>query len=694
MEHFSLKKRSIPVSGWVAFLFLMGLLVFHGRITPAPHLEDLDSGGTLDALYALALAALVLFLAAGLGRLLLKPFKLTEWSFLERTVISLPLGLAAIGYGEFLLGLLGGLKPLHQVLYLIVIACIALRESTRFVREACASVKTIRQSWLEFTLLQKVFAAAGALALLFTFLQTLTPPWDYDGLMYHLQGPRLFLEAGRILPLPENWFTYYPSTWEMVYMLGMGLGSDIFARLIHFTTLIVLLASTFLFGRKWLPGKGGWLAVALLIPNPLLFMWGSFAIIDVGWSLFQFLAAALTLQWMQERKVTLLLLAGVMQGLALGCKYPSLANAGILALVVLSLSLHDQPKEGKFRQLALNVGSFGLAAFFIALPWYLKNYLWTGNPVFPYYLPQNVADPLQLELFMGYLDSFGVGRQWYNYLLLPINIYLKFIYFGTSMATTNMPNPLYLVIFAYPFVRKKLHSGRKVLDLLAIITLAFFAAWATGSQQTRFLMPLLPAASILSSAILQQITREGSGKRIRKLLVTGLVGGLVIATTVVIGKIFFLVKPYMVTTGTISKNAFLSSILFDFDGIQFINQHLPDGSKVLMPWDGKGYYCESGKCFAEMDQHYWTTQVTRYGNPDELLAFLKENGFTHIMVSLEDSAYFVQGHDFQGYYKKAYDALREITSHHSRQIFHNENLEIFFIDFPCSFSKECLNENN
>jgi hypothetical protein len=250
------------------------------------------------------------------------------------------------------------------------------------------------------------------------------------------------------------------------------------------------------------------------------------------------------------------------------------------------------------------------------------------------------------------------------------------------MATTNMPNPLYLVMFAYPFVRRNFKSGRKVLDLLAIITLAFFAAWATGSQQTRFLMPLLPAASILSSAILLQITREGSRTRIRKLLVTGLVGGVVIATTVMVGKIFFLVQPYMVTTGHVSKSYFLYSLFNNFPGIDFINRNLPDGSKVLMPWYCRGYYCESGKCFAEMDQHYWTTQATRYGNPDDLLDFLKENGFTHIMVSLEDTYYFVQGHDFQGYYKKANDVLGEITTHHSHQIFHNEYLDIFSIDFP------------
>ena len=82
-----------------------------------------------------------------------------------------------------------------------------------------------------------------------------------------------------------------------------------------------------------------------------------------------------------------------------------------------------------------------------------------------------------------------------------------------------------------------------------------------------------------------------------------------------------------------------------------------------------------------MDQHYWTTQVTRYGNPDELLAFLKENGFTHIMVGFTDTAYFVQGHDFKGYYKKAYDALNEITQMNSITVFSNKWIEIYSINY-------------
>ncbi len=287
----------------IVALFLSLLLLNSHNIKPAPHLDDLNSGALLDSLYAIALAGLVLFIAAGLGRILIKPFKLTEWTFIERMVIGLPLGLAVIGYVEFFMGLLGLLKPIHHIALLIVIAIIAFTNSVAFVEEGFSCLKQFPHTWRSFSLVKKVFFSAGALALLLAFAQTLTPPWDYDGLMYHLQGPRLFLESGRIIPIPENWFTYYPSTWEMVYMLGMGLGSDIFSRLIHFTTLMLLLFATYAFGKRFLPASGGWLATAIMVGIPILLVWGTFAYTDLAWSLFQFLAIASGFNLDCERKI-------------------------------------------------------------------------------------------------------------------------------------------------------------------------------------------------------------------------------------------------------------------------------------------------------------------------------------------------------------------------------------------------------
>ena len=252
----------------------------------------LGSSSMLDSLLAIALAAFVLFLAAGLGSLLIKPFKLENWTFIERTVIGLPLGLAAMAYGVFFMGLAGWIKPIHLIGWLIIIAFISFKKSCTYLEEAFRNVWEFKNTWSDFSIIKKVIFSTGVLALLLALFQAFTPPWDYDGLAYHLQGPRLFLEAGRIIPIPENWFTYYPSTWEMLYMLGMGLGSDIFARLIHFSTLILFLLATYAFGRRFLPKPGGWLAAAILLGIPILPLWGNAAYTDIAWALFQFLAIA------------------------------------------------------------------------------------------------------------------------------------------------------------------------------------------------------------------------------------------------------------------------------------------------------------------------------------------------------------------------------------------------------------------
>jgi hypothetical protein len=66
-----------------------------------------------------------------------------------------------------------------------------------------------------------------SLILILAMAQALTPPWNYDGLMYYLQAPRLFLKAERIVLLSDIWQANGPFTIQMLYMLGLAGGSDL-----------------------------------------------------------------------------------------------------------------------------------------------------------------------------------------------------------------------------------------------------------------------------------------------------------------------------------------------------------------------------------------------------------------------------------------------------------------------------------
>lgn len=471
------KKRTLLIAGAVVSLFLGGLMLNVHQITPTPHFDDLDSGSLMDTLFAIPLAGLILFLASGLGRLLIKPFKLENWTFIERFVVGTPLGLAAIAYVVFIMGLAGWISPIHLISFLIIISIFSFKQSCSFIEKALRNIWSFRNTWQDFSMLKKIVFSVGVLALALALFQAFTPPWDYDGLAYHLQGPRLFLDAGKIILITDNWFTFYPFTWEMLYLLGMGLGSDIFARLIHFATLIFFLLATYAFGRRFLPKPGGWVAAAILLGIPILLLWGNAAYTDIAWALFQFLAIGIFLVWIKEKNYRLLILSGVMQGLALGSKYLALYGAGILLAYVIWYSFKGETKWPGWKKFTGNVLAFGLAAFITALPWYLKNLVWTGNPVFPLYLPQDAIDPQQIQVWMDYVNSFGTGKEWHDYLLLPINIYLQHEKFGTFMGSMEMASPLFLFVLAYPWARRSMDPEfREILDVLVMISVVQFIA--------------------------------------------------------------------------------------------------------------------------------------------------------------------------------------------------------------------------
>ncbi len=292
--------------------------------------------------------------------------------------------------------------------------------------------------------------------------------------------------------------------------------------------------------------------------------------------------------------------------------------------------------------------SSALSTLIIALPWYLKNYIWTGNPVFPLYFPQNIIDPNQLSIWMDYVNSFGTGKAWYDYLLLPVNLFLQHEKFGTFMASMEMASPLFLFVLVYPWARQRIQETyRKTLDILSLLTVAQFVAWAIGSQQTRFLLPTFSGLSILASAVMMSLSNRLVYKSVGRSITIGLTGGMVVVTCFFMGIYIGLVKPERPILGVESKNQFLTRMLRDYPAIEYINNELPESAKVMFLWDGRGYYCD-GKCLADVDQSRWTGLTQENMNNYNISSYLNTMGVTHFVVSIEDISYFLQSHDDEG----------------------------------------------
>ncbi len=208
------------LTGGAIILFLGGLLVNLQRIKPAPHLDNLGSSSMMDSLLAIALASIVLFLAAGLGSLLIKPFKLENWTFIERTVIGLPLGLAAIAYGVFFMGLAGWIKPIHLIGWLVIIAFISFKKSCTYLEEAFRNVMGIQKYLVRFLNHQESDIFNRGIGFTSGFI-----PGIYSTLGLRWAG------------LPFAGSTVVPGGWEdhshpgkLVHLLSIHMGNVVYAR--------------------------------------------------------------------------------------------------------------------------------------------------------------------------------------------------------------------------------------------------------------------------------------------------------------------------------------------------------------------------------------------------------------------------------------------------------------------------------
>lgn len=639
---------------------------------PERPLDYVGPRALLDMGFALGLLGLVLLVAGGLGRKVQRWLKLDGLTSLELAVFGLPIGLGILAYGVLALGLVGLLRPWAILLWLVLIGLWSWQEWIGILKGLQGCLTRQLQVLRGLRIIKRILWICAGLIIPMTLLQALTPPWDYDGLMYHLQGPKLFLEARRLVLLPDIWQANGPFATEMLLTSGLTLGSDTFSKLVHLAYAVLLVVGTFAFGRRTLKLEGGRTAAEILVGIPIFPIWASLAYADMAWALYEFLGLyALTL-WAESDHRQWLVVSGVTMGLALGTKYLALGGAAALGLWVL---WHSRAKGWKA---VLTHGVLFMGpALLVGCPWYVKNWLWAGNPVYPSFLGGTGWTAERVYWHTMYHRSFGTGHRLWDYLLLPWNLYAQHGRFGTFKGSIEMPSLLFPLALFYPLARRR----SMTMDGVAWMTLVRFAMWSLCSQQARFLLPIFPPLSVLTTSVLVSLVNRPAVRRWGRVLLTGLTGGMMVATLVYSVLFFVNVRPLAVVSGMESKDAFLRRLVNDYSALQYVQDSLHPQTRVLMMWDGRGYYCD-GRCLPDVDHSRWTRLVSSASGVSSVAASLKDLGVTHLLFSVEDVDFILQ-HDPTGQHRRAAEFfLQEFRQFCTKEIYRDDWTQLFELTCP------------
>ena len=272
-------------------------------------------------------------------------------------------------------------------------------------------------------------AAFVAAVLLITAVGGLAEPvgdWGYDGVAYHLLGPKVWLRNGVVRPVADNANTAYPAVSEMVFSALIALGGQRapgFSAV--FTIALFLLICGSLSLRCGLDGAGAWWVAALIITMPAVYGGAHSALVDAIYATFVLAAARVAFDAERTSHFAAL---GLFCGLAIATKYTGLLAAPLL--VILAVWPRRAAINFRYREALRFSVIAGAAAFVVALPFYLKNWILLGSPIYPppasaaafLHIKYLSADALREYYAACVYRGQGYGHGLSALLMLPFNL--------------------------------------------------------------------------------------------------------------------------------------------------------------------------------------------------------------------------------------------------------------------------------
>ena len=298
----------------------------------------------------------------------------------ERIAFTTTLGLGLIAQGVFLLGLLRGLYPVVLVSALLLGLVFCHSVWRQWPQESAAGVKSLatKASW------RWLVGLGLAVLSLWWFQQLwqipLYPPTAFDATVYHLPLAKLYAREHQLVYAEYFRVPVFPQNVEMLFTLALLLYDDILAQLLETLMLGLVACSLLAWGNRFLTFSAGAWACAYLLLNPLILWLAGAAYIDLGLMAFCFLACYAIEVWRRCFDPRWLVLAGVFAGCAVGTKYTALF---IVLVLTLTVTWFGWQKLGR-AALWQCVGRFAGVTALVGAPWYIRNFYYTHNPVFPF----------------------------------------------------------------------------------------------------------------------------------------------------------------------------------------------------------------------------------------------------------------------------------------------------------------------
>jgi hypothetical protein len=293
--------------------------------------------------------------------------------------------------------------------------------------------------------------------------------------------------------------------------------------------------------------------------------------------------------------------------------------------------------HGPFRKAIPLVARFSLLAVGVALPWYIRNAIFMGNPFYPFVFGGRYWDSFLASSYAA--AGTGIGWDMSQILLAPLNIIL-----GTHVVSffDGRLGPLFLILA--PFTAWILLSRtdqmsvqRQSLLTIGVFSLLSFAAWmigiinSGGLWQARLLFPVMMPFAIPTALAWDSLKRLDTSK-LHISFVMNVIVAIVVALTIIDNAVFVIQRnPLAVAVGVQSRARYIERTNPSYAALMTFMDTLTAEARVYSLFEPRSYNLPRQTQPDALLTNF-AHDIHLYQTPNAIIRHWKAEQFTHVLV--------------------------------------------------------------
>lgn len=467
-------------------------------------------------------------------------------------------------------------------------------------------------------------------ALMLHAMDLLTPVAAFDSTTYHMAAARFYKETSSLRYDDALRYNAQPHLPVLIYLrYWLLLGDDSLAKIANLELGLIVCFLLIAESRMCRVLIGALIAFFFVGSSPNFWWVTKIEYMDLALTAFFSGGVLLLYDNLRRNRPARMVLPSVLLGLAGACKFLGLVFVAFALGIYLTIVwTSNRPRWSLLSHIARTAT---LMIVLTGAPWWIRSWMNTGSPVYPFFSSLGSADAAQ-TLAQG--TALGLGRSLQVFALMAFHLtVMRPFQFSDSYSlgpALLLLELAALVVVVRTRLKLRLNAGE---TFLAATVVACFLFWFLTGQVQRYLVPLLPIMAFLFLLLLQALGyRQAQPRVIAAALIVLAVHAAVLASTV---RSTGLPPPVRYS----DKDAYLMSALPYYKAVEHLNREAkPEQRKYLLAAEAAHYYVNGpayGDWFGQYSFFWLASGVT---SEEAMIRKLKGAGFEFILVDRVEAA--------------------------------------------------------